>query len=290
MSKLLRGIVAGAGAWKWGGGCLSTILIFVLLWWFLGNFNIFQWASLPGVVQIASTTGQRCSSWEQVSCHDFLVPLHFAKLHWLPSKSMYHRQYLSHTNWIRMTIAATQSLLSFNWARNSDEILLERFGTATKICFRNLRADDNWLSRTNISSSTGRNNSCSIINWVHDGQQHANFATTYLSMLIRHWLEPDPSVLLMTLARDTRQQNQLANDLASWLDRPRWNEYFPSLCYLCDSKISFANLSNVVWSLRLGLPPIIECLATLNCPSSQSLDSRSLELEDIFSSCVPWIE
>jgi hypothetical protein len=42
MSKLLRGFVAGAGAWKWGGGCLSTIIIFILLWWILGNFNIFQ--------------------------------------------------------------------------------------------------------------------------------------------------------------------------------------------------------------------------------------------------------
>jgi hypothetical protein len=42
MSKLLRGVVAGAGAWKWGGGCLSTILIFILLWWLLGNFSIFR--------------------------------------------------------------------------------------------------------------------------------------------------------------------------------------------------------------------------------------------------------
>jgi hypothetical protein len=42
MSKLLRGVVAGAGAWKLGGGCLSTIVIFLLLWWLLGNFGIFQ--------------------------------------------------------------------------------------------------------------------------------------------------------------------------------------------------------------------------------------------------------
>jgi len=42
MSKLLRGVVAGAGAWKLGGGCFTTVIIFVLLWWFLGNFNIFQ--------------------------------------------------------------------------------------------------------------------------------------------------------------------------------------------------------------------------------------------------------
>ncbi|MDZ4804924.1 MAG: hypothetical protein SGI90_08710 [Candidatus Eisenbacteria bacterium] len=42
MSKLLRGLVAGWGAKKMGGGCLSTILIFGLLWWLLGNFNIFK--------------------------------------------------------------------------------------------------------------------------------------------------------------------------------------------------------------------------------------------------------
>jgi len=42
MSKLLRGVVAGAGAWKLGGGCLTTILIFIVLWWLLGNFSIFQ--------------------------------------------------------------------------------------------------------------------------------------------------------------------------------------------------------------------------------------------------------
>ena len=42
MSKLLRGVAAGAGA-KWlGGGCFSTILIFVVLWFLLGNFDIFR--------------------------------------------------------------------------------------------------------------------------------------------------------------------------------------------------------------------------------------------------------
>lgn len=42
MSKLLRGIAAGYGAKKLGGGCISTVLIFLLLWWLLGNFGIFQ--------------------------------------------------------------------------------------------------------------------------------------------------------------------------------------------------------------------------------------------------------
>jgi len=42
MSKVLRGAVAGLGAWKLGGGFIGTILIFVLLWWILGHFGIFS--------------------------------------------------------------------------------------------------------------------------------------------------------------------------------------------------------------------------------------------------------
>jgi hypothetical protein len=42
MSKLLRGLAAGYGAKKLGGGCISTVLIFLLLWWLLGHFGIFQ--------------------------------------------------------------------------------------------------------------------------------------------------------------------------------------------------------------------------------------------------------
>jgi hypothetical protein len=42
MSKLLRGAAAGFGAWKLGGGLISTVLVFVLLWWILGHFGIFQ--------------------------------------------------------------------------------------------------------------------------------------------------------------------------------------------------------------------------------------------------------
>lgn len=42
MSKLLRGVAAGWGAKQLGGGCFSTILVFLLLWWLLGNFDIFQ--------------------------------------------------------------------------------------------------------------------------------------------------------------------------------------------------------------------------------------------------------
>jgi len=35
---LLRGGLAAAGAWKLGGGLISTILVFLLLYWLLGFF------------------------------------------------------------------------------------------------------------------------------------------------------------------------------------------------------------------------------------------------------------
>lgn len=42
MSKLLRGVAAGWGAKKFGGGGLTTVLVFVILWWLLGHFNVFR--------------------------------------------------------------------------------------------------------------------------------------------------------------------------------------------------------------------------------------------------------
>ena len=30
------------GAKKLGGGCFSTVIVFILLWWLLGHFRIFQ--------------------------------------------------------------------------------------------------------------------------------------------------------------------------------------------------------------------------------------------------------
>jgi len=42
MSKLLRGLAAGYGAKKLGGGCITTVLIFIVLWMILGNFEIFR--------------------------------------------------------------------------------------------------------------------------------------------------------------------------------------------------------------------------------------------------------
>ncbi|HEY0971596.1 MAG TPA: hypothetical protein VGE02_11570 [Gemmatimonadales bacterium] len=37
MSKLLRALAAGYGAKKLGGGCISTVLIFIVLYWLLGR-------------------------------------------------------------------------------------------------------------------------------------------------------------------------------------------------------------------------------------------------------------
>ncbi|MDX6404061.1 MAG: hypothetical protein QOF72_1662 [Blastocatellia bacterium] len=37
MEGPLRGCLAGAAAWKWGGGCLSTIVIFIIVYLLLGH-------------------------------------------------------------------------------------------------------------------------------------------------------------------------------------------------------------------------------------------------------------
>jgi hypothetical protein len=37
MNNLLRGLLAGAGAYKFGGGCLGTIVVFVIIWVILGQ-------------------------------------------------------------------------------------------------------------------------------------------------------------------------------------------------------------------------------------------------------------
>jgi hypothetical protein len=42
MSKLLRGLTAGIGAKKLGGGCFSTVLVFIVLWYVLGHFELFR--------------------------------------------------------------------------------------------------------------------------------------------------------------------------------------------------------------------------------------------------------
>lgn len=37
MNNLFKGLITGYGAYKLGGGCFSTILVFVILWYLLGQ-------------------------------------------------------------------------------------------------------------------------------------------------------------------------------------------------------------------------------------------------------------
>lgn len=37
MNKLVRGLIAGYGAKKLGGGCLGTIVVFIIIWYALGS-------------------------------------------------------------------------------------------------------------------------------------------------------------------------------------------------------------------------------------------------------------
>ena len=37
MNNLFRGLLAGYGAKKLGGGCFSTVLVFIILWVLLGQ-------------------------------------------------------------------------------------------------------------------------------------------------------------------------------------------------------------------------------------------------------------
>ncbi|WP_367913074.1 hypothetical protein [Leadbetterella sp. DM7] len=40
MQKLLKAIIAGWGAKKFGGGCFGTIIVFLLIWWLLTKFGM----------------------------------------------------------------------------------------------------------------------------------------------------------------------------------------------------------------------------------------------------------
>lgn len=37
MNNFLRALIAGYGAKKLGGGCVGTILVFIILYWLLGQ-------------------------------------------------------------------------------------------------------------------------------------------------------------------------------------------------------------------------------------------------------------
>ncbi len=58
MNNLFRGLIAGYGAKKLGGGCFSTILIFILIYWGLGTCNKQNNNVQPqrtGIIQIHTT-------------------------------------------------------------------------------------------------------------------------------------------------------------------------------------------------------------------------------------------
>ncbi len=37
MNNIFRGLLAGYGAKKLGGGCIGTIIIFIIIWYILGR-------------------------------------------------------------------------------------------------------------------------------------------------------------------------------------------------------------------------------------------------------------
>ncbi len=37
MNNPLRGLIAGVGAYKLGGGCFGTVIVFLLIYWLLGG-------------------------------------------------------------------------------------------------------------------------------------------------------------------------------------------------------------------------------------------------------------
>jgi hypothetical protein len=37
---LLRGGLAGLAAMRWGGGCISTIIVFLIVYWLLGLLGL----------------------------------------------------------------------------------------------------------------------------------------------------------------------------------------------------------------------------------------------------------
>jgi hypothetical protein len=39
MSRLFRGLLAGYGASRLGGGCFGTIIVFIILYWLLGQMG-----------------------------------------------------------------------------------------------------------------------------------------------------------------------------------------------------------------------------------------------------------
>ncbi len=39
MNNLVKGLISGYGAKKLGGGCLGMIVVFIIIWYILGQFS-----------------------------------------------------------------------------------------------------------------------------------------------------------------------------------------------------------------------------------------------------------
>jgi hypothetical protein len=39
MRNIFKGLIAGYGASKLGGGCVGTVIVFIIIWMLLGNCN-----------------------------------------------------------------------------------------------------------------------------------------------------------------------------------------------------------------------------------------------------------
>ncbi len=66
MNKLVRALIAGWGAKKLGGGCLGTILVFIIIYYALGTCNSHPAQTVPsnnsGIQKPAPVTSQILSS------------------------------------------------------------------------------------------------------------------------------------------------------------------------------------------------------------------------------------
>ena len=62
MNKLVRALIAGWGAKKLGGGCLGTILVFIIIYYALGTCNSHPVRTVPadhsGIQKAAPVTSQ----------------------------------------------------------------------------------------------------------------------------------------------------------------------------------------------------------------------------------------
>lgn len=71
MNNLFRALIAGYGAKKLGGGCFSTILVFVVLWVLLGQCG----AALPPVDAAPAPEPTAIETVGAPSASDAAVPL-----------------------------------------------------------------------------------------------------------------------------------------------------------------------------------------------------------------------